>query len=102
MSVSLSMFFKPLITLCLIASIGCTVANDRTGKQLVIAAASDMVKALPDLGQDFEGGTGIKVVPSFGPSGALAQQIANGAPFDVFLSSDRKFISQLTDGKHLV
>jgi molybdate transport system substrate-binding protein len=60
-----------------------------------------MVNALPELAQDFQARTGVKVVPSFGPSGALAQQIAHGAPFDVFLSADRRFIAQLVESKHI-
>jgi molybdate transport system substrate-binding protein len=58
-----------------------------------------MVKALPVLAKDFQESTGVRLVLSFGPSGALAHQIANGAPFDVFLSADRRFIAQLVDGK---
>jgi len=65
----------------------------------MVASASDMVKALPELAKDFQGRTGVEVVPSFGPSGALAQQIANGAPYDVFLSADRRFVTQLVEDK---
>jgi molybdate transport system substrate-binding protein len=34
---------------------------------------------------------------SFGSSGLLARQIANGAPFDVYLSADERFVRQLAD-----
>jgi len=67
----------------------------------VVAAASDMVEALPELGHDFEAHSGVKVIPSFGPSGGLAQQIANGAPFDVFLSADRRFLDNLVATNHV-
>ena len=71
---------------------------------LLVAAASDLVKALPELGRDFEvrtgGSSGVKIVPSFGASGILARQIAHGAPFDVFLSADRRHIEELVrDGR---
>jgi molybdate transport system substrate-binding protein len=70
-------------------------------RQLIVASASDMVRALPELANDFQGRSGVKVIPSFGPSGALAQQIANGAPFDVFLSADRRFVGQLVESKFI-
>ena len=109
MSVSLSSIFRTLILLGLLsltwATSGCSKApNDRIAvspRQLIVASASDMVNALPELARDFQGRTGVKVVPSFGPSGALAQQIAHGAPFDVFLSADRRFIAQLVDSKFI-
>src|SRR5208283_1518795 len=103
MSVSLSSIFRSLITIALVSSIGsaiaCSKARDGVPRQLMVASASDMVKALPELAKDFQGRTGVEVVPSFGPSGALAQQIANGAPYDVFLSADRRFVTQLVEDK---
>ncbi len=75
--------------------------TEKTPRQLIVASASDMTNALPELAKDFETRSGIKVVPSYGPSGALAQQIANGAPFDVFLSADRRFVLQLSENGHI-
>ncbi len=93
MSVSLSSIFKLLIIGILVAIIsGCQEVRERN---LAIAAASDLVTALPELGKDFEAKSGVKVVPSFGASGILKQQIQNGAPFAVFLSADRQYIEQL-------
>src|ERR1022692_1138381 len=106
MSVSLSSIFKSLIIIGLIYYLlvfsGCSKAQEPQSKgELVVAAASDLVGALPELAHDFEAHSGVKVVPSFGPSGALAQQIANGAPFDLFLSADRKFLERLVESKQV-
>jgi molybdate transport system substrate-binding protein len=62
---------------------------------LKVAAASDLQAALPVLAERFRDAHGIEVVPVFGASGMLAQQIEQGAPFDVFLSANKKFVDNL-------
>ncbi|MGA7156591.1 MAG: molybdate ABC transporter substrate-binding protein [Acidobacteriaceae bacterium] len=57
-------------------------------KELHIAAASDLQPVLPALAAEYEHATGVKVIPSFGSSATLTQQLTNGDPQDVFLSAD--------------
>jgi len=38
---------------------------------------------------------GVKVIASYGSSGAFAQQIVEGAPFDIFMSADVTFLQEL-------
>jgi molybdate transport system substrate-binding protein len=59
--------------------------------QLHIDAAADLQPVMPVLAQIYEKKTGVKLVLSFGSSGALATQILNGAPVDVFLGADFTF-----------
>jgi molybdate transport system substrate-binding protein len=68
---------------------------DKPSSELTVAAAADLSSALKDIGDGFEKKTGISVRLSFGASGALTQQIENGAPFDVFLSADMDYPRQL-------
>ena len=63
--------------------------------KLRVAAASDLQQALPILAAAFRYDHNIEVVPTFGASGQLAEQIKQGAPFDVFLSANRDFVEQL-------
>jgi len=63
--------------------------------EIVVAAAADLSSALPEIAQAFERKTGIKVKLSFGASGAITQQIRNGAPFDIFFSADMDYPKQL-------
>ena len=56
-----------------------------------VAAAADLQPVMPALAFAFEKKTGVKVVASFGSSSGLAEQILNGAPFDVFLGADFVF-----------
>jgi len=51
--------------------------------------------ALKEIGDAYEKKTGVKVSLSFGASGALTQQIQNGAPFDLFFSADIDYPRQL-------
>ncbi|WP_435007920.1 molybdate ABC transporter substrate-binding protein [Tundrisphaera lichenicola] len=64
---------------------------------LRVAAASDLEHVLPVLASAFRSKGGVEVVPSFGSSGQLAEQIRQGAPFDLFLSADRRFVERLAD-----
>jgi molybdate transport system substrate-binding protein len=58
---------------------------------LSVAAAADLSTALKQIGDSYEKKTGVKVKLSFGASGALTQQIQNGAPFDLFFSADMDY-----------
>ena len=56
---------------------------------LTVSAAASLTQAFQDIGTQFENqNPGTKVKFNFGASGALMQQIANGAPVDVFASAD--------------
>jgi molybdate transport system substrate-binding protein len=57
-----------------------------------IAAASDLSVAFEELGQLFEARTGQKVTFSFAASGALAKQLSQGAPFDMFAAANAAFV----------
>ncbi|OFV99308.1 MAG: molybdate ABC transporter substrate-binding protein [Acidobacteria bacterium RIFCSPLOWO2_12_FULL_54_10] len=63
----------------------CQQPPQTDSNELVVAAASDLMKASQDLKNAFEQTSNTKVKFSFGPSGQLEQQIRQGAPFDVFL-----------------
>jgi molybdate transport system substrate-binding protein len=56
-----------------------------------IAAASDLTLAFEELGKVFEKDTGQKVTFSFAASGALAKQLGQGAPFDLFAAANPSF-----------
>lgn len=60
-----------------------------------VAAASDLQQAMPILAAAFRQDHEIEVVPTFGASGQLAEQIRQGAPFEVFLSANRDFVDRL-------
>jgi molybdate transport system substrate-binding protein len=63
----------------------------------VIAAASDLKFALDQIAAAFEKETGQPVRVSYGSSGNFVRQIAQGAPFELFLSADEEFVFRLAD-----
>jgi molybdate transport system substrate-binding protein len=67
----------------------------QSDNELLVAAAADLNPALNEIAQQFQKNTGVHVKTSFGASGALTQQIQNGAPFDVFFSADMEYPRQL-------
>jgi molybdate transport system substrate-binding protein len=64
-------------------------------REINVAAAADLSAALQEVAANYEKRTGVAVKLSFGASGALTQQIQNGAPFDVFFSADMDYPKQL-------
>jgi molybdate transport system substrate-binding protein len=61
----------------------------------LIAAASDLRFALDEIVADFarDGGGSVRVV--YGSSGNFRRQIAEGAPFDLFMSADERYVFDL-------
>jgi molybdate transport system substrate-binding protein len=67
-------------------------------REINVAAAADLSPALQEIAASYEKHTGVVVKLSFGASGALTQQIQNGAPFDMFFSADMDYPKQLIAG----
>jgi molybdate transport system substrate-binding protein len=61
-------------------------------KPLTVFAAASLKNALDDANAAFTKATGIKVVASYAASSALAKQIEQGAPADVFVSADLQWM----------
>lgn len=61
----------------------------------IIAAAANIKFALDDIAHSFAEDTGKKVRISYGSSGNFVAQIQHGAPFELFLSADSRYIEQL-------
>jgi molybdate transport system substrate-binding protein len=70
-------------------------AQETKAAEITVAAAADLSTALKEIGERYEQKNGVKVKLSFGASGALTQQIQNGAPFDLFFSADMDYPRQL-------
>ncbi|HLX27670.1 MAG TPA: molybdate ABC transporter substrate-binding protein [Casimicrobiaceae bacterium] len=63
--------------------------------QVTVFAAASLKEAMDAQAHRFESTTGDKVVVSYAASSALAKQIVNGAPADVFISADLDWMDYL-------
>jgi molybdate transport system substrate-binding protein len=67
-------------------------AANAQDKSITVFAAASMKNALDDVDAAFTKQSGVKVVASYDASSALMKQIEAGAPADVFVSADLKWM----------
>jgi molybdate transport system substrate-binding protein len=72
-----------------------SLAADAEKPSITVFAAASLTNALQELGDGFTKQTSIPIRFSFAASSALARQIENGAPADVFLSADQEWMDYL-------
>ncbi len=82
---------RPLAALALILSTHTAAA------EVTVFAAASLKTALDEIAADYTTRTGTPVTVSYGGSPALARQIAEGAPADIFLSASRQWMDDLAD-----
>lgn len=80
--------------------LGSAPAHAETKGPVVFAAAS-LKNALDKVSAGYTDETGKAVVISYAASGALARQIEQGAPADIFFSADLKWMDHLASGGHI-
>lgn len=94
-----------LITALLISACGTQQTSKNSGSkgdtvELTVSAAASLTDALQEIQENYEAKTsGMKLHFNFGASGALQQQIEQGAPVDLFLSAASKNMNALVDKK---
>lgn len=74
----------------------CLSADD---SGVTVFAAASTTNAITDLGKIFSKKDGARFTPSFASSSTLAKQIEAGAPADIFLSANSKWMTYLQDKK---
>jgi molybdate transport system substrate-binding protein len=85
---------KSIITLLLGAMI-LWAAPACADQELIVSAAASLTNVLKEVAGQFEKThPGAKIVGNFAASGSLLQQIAQGAPVDVFAAADQKTMNQ--------
>jgi molybdate transport system substrate-binding protein len=80
-----------LISALIALAVAATLAHAED-KTVTVFAAASLKNALDDVDTAFTKQSGIKIVVSYGASSALAKQIEQGAPADVFASADLQWM----------
>jgi molybdate transport system substrate-binding protein len=70
-------------------------------KTVTVFAAASMKNALDDIDAAYTARTGVKVTVSYAASSALAKQIEQGAPADVFISADTDWMDYAISKKNI-
>src|SRR5579862_6533683 len=79
-------------TAAAVAIAAASAAAQAQDKAITVFAAASMKNALDDVDAAFTKQSGIKVVARYDASSALMKQIEGGAPADVFVSADLKWM----------
>ena len=69
--------------------------NHSLAENIYIGVASNFLKPIKFLKENFESKNNVKIFISIGSSGSLYAQIINGAPLDIFLSADQDLPKKL-------
>ena len=76
-------------------------AQTAGAQNLTVLAAASLKEALDDVSAQFQRASGNKVAIAYAASSALARQIENGAPADIFVSADLDWMDYLDQRKLL-
>ena len=86
--------FRPAIVAFALAALT-SVTDVRAAETPTIAAAADLQFALTDVADAFRAADGREVRLTFGSSGNFFRQIQESAPFEMYMSADEQFVSDL-------
>jgi len=86
-----------IVSICLAFAPSLHAADNKDA--VVVFAAASLTNAINEISANYEQEKGAQIKISFAASSALAKQIENGAPADIFISADTKWMNYLKD-KH--
>jgi molybdate transport system substrate-binding protein len=87
----------PLILATLFLALSAPFAS--ADDPIIVFAAASMKTALDEAGAAFHAETGVETKISYGGSLALARQLTQGAPADIFVSADEDSMDEAAKGK---
>ncbi|MFI3276366.1 molybdate ABC transporter substrate-binding protein [Vibrio sp.] len=88
-----------LVTLALTTSL--SSSHLLAAEKLRVYAASSMTNAVNLLVEEFEKNHTLDVIPVYASTSSLVRQIERGAPADIFISANEKWMTHLVDRKYV-
>ncbi len=80
----------------ILLAVALLVAAPALAAEIRLSVAASMTDAVKELGAVYSAAhPGVEILPNFGSSGALAKQIAQGAPADLFISANPRWMEFL-------
>ena len=74
-----------------------TLSIAEPDKKIVVFAAASLTNAIDEIKKMYEKESKIQIQTSYASSSTLAKQIENGAPADIFISADTKWMNYLKE-----
>ncbi|MFQ6372313.1 molybdate ABC transporter substrate-binding protein [Shewanella sp. YIC-542] len=91
---------KPMMRVFLASALGLVLSFGASAKEkITVFAAASLTNALTDIGHDFDKANGTDTVFSFASSSTLSRQVVQGAPAEVFLSANQKWMDYLVENQ---
>lgn len=85
------MKFKPFLIIVILLLSGQWLVKAQDNRTLTVFAAASLTDAFEEIATSFEGeNPGVELLLNFGGSSALATQLAEGAPADIFASANNR------------
>jgi len=93
------MFKNTTLSVFMVAAMSVWLSTSAfAGQEIIVSAAASLFNAFTQIGKDFESANpDVKVLINYAASGALLQQIAQGAPVDVYASADLETMDKAGD-----
>lgn len=96
------MYFKDSsLKLLMVVIAMLTALNAHAEQKVTVFAAASLTNALTEVASVYEKAQNVQIQTSFASSSTLAKQIEKGAPADIFVSADTKWMNYLQD-KNLI
>jgi len=89
--------FKYKLAISLLAAITMMPLVAQAAQKITVFAAASLTNAITEIADSYENEKGVNIQTSFAASSTLAKQIEKGAPADIFMSADGKWMSYLQD-----
>ncbi|UPR49223.1 molybdate ABC transporter substrate-binding protein [Vibrio cyclitrophicus] len=92
---------KPVILFAIALTSALSSTQLLAAEKLRVYAASSMTNAVNLLVKEFEKAHSVDVIPVYASTSSLVRQIERGAPADIFISANDKWMTHLVDRKYV-